>query len=250
MPLKTIDIQDTKHPFDDTRFKQGSVLIGGLVFGCGSSLAAHTSSPDALGNQNNHRRIVCRDLFRELHNAGHSLRRARIRVDLDRLAQAVIANPQLEITVDLMQKQIRADGIKCDRTILESAGSQSLTTGNWDFLGQLLEGADSGRGRLRNTFRTWRVSKRDMTGIEVAGGSGFDPDLQSYVATFEFIQLARFKILKTDEDRFTHTTSMIRVHERQPEMDRRRCGTISYDHSVGLGGACSPHLRYSNDNVT
>ena len=61
------------------------------------------------------------------------------RADLDRLSKAVIDNPPLIITVDLMTKQVRAGDITFSVDILESARS-SLTTGNWDFLGQLLEG--------------------------------------------------------------------------------------------------------------
>ena len=61
------------------------------------------------------------------------------RADLDRLASIAAETPQQEITVDLMTSQVRTQGLTCDVTILESARS-SLTTGNWDFLGQLLEG--------------------------------------------------------------------------------------------------------------
>ena len=64
------------------------------------------------------------------------------RGDLDKLAAAITADPKLELTVDLAAKQVRAGSLSFPITMLESARG-SLTTGNWDFLGQLLEGADA-----------------------------------------------------------------------------------------------------------
>lgn len=130
--------QDPKHPFDDARFKQGSVLISGRNFGCGSS---REHAPQALMRWGI--KAVVAESFAEIFFGNCTTLGipcvCAARADLDRLNQAVIANPKLEITVDLMQKQLQADGINCSVTILESARS-SLTTGNWDFLGQLLEG--------------------------------------------------------------------------------------------------------------
>lgn len=130
--------QDPKHPFDDARFKQGSILISGRNFGCGSS---REHAPQALMRWGI--KAIVAESFAEIFFGNCTTLGipcvCATRADLDRLAQAVIANPKLNITVDLMQKQVRADGIVCSITILESARS-SLTTGNWDFLGQLLEG--------------------------------------------------------------------------------------------------------------
>ena len=64
------------------------------------------------------------------------------RRDRDYVEGRVRAGVLEEITVDLMTKQVHAGDLVCNLTVLESARS-SLTTGNWDFLGQLLEGADA-----------------------------------------------------------------------------------------------------------
>ena len=61
------------------------------------------------------------------------------RADLDRLAKAITLNPPMIVTVDLIAKQVQEGDFSFPIEILESARS-SLTTGNWDFLGQLLEG--------------------------------------------------------------------------------------------------------------
>ena len=130
--------QDQQHPFDDARFQHGSVLISGRNFGCGSS---REHAPQALMRWGI--KAVLAESFAEIFFGNCTTLGvpcvAANRVDLDRLAKAVTANPQRSITVDLITKQVRSDDLTFGITILESARS-SLTTGNWDFLGQLLDG--------------------------------------------------------------------------------------------------------------
>ena len=131
-------LQDKSHPFDDARFKQGAVLVAGRNFGCGSS---REHAPQALMRWGI--KAIVAESFAEIFFGNCTTLGipcvSASRTDLDRLAKAIQANPNLSITVDLMKNQVQADGIVCKTTILESARS-SLTTGNWDFLGQLLEG--------------------------------------------------------------------------------------------------------------
>jgi 3-isopropylmalate/(R)-2-methylmalate dehydratase small subunit len=58
-----------------------------------------------------------------------------------RIAAAVQQNPALAVTVDLVALQVRFgnDAIPC--TMPEGA-HKSLTSGQWDFLAQLIEGED------------------------------------------------------------------------------------------------------------
>lgn len=133
--------QDSKHPFDDARFQGGNVLVAGRNFGCGSS---REHAPQALIRWGI--KAIVAESFAEIFfgnctGLGVPCVNAA-RGDLDRLAAAITANPQLAVTVDLEAKQVRAGDLSFPVTILESARS-SLTTGNWDFLGQLLEGADA-----------------------------------------------------------------------------------------------------------
>ena len=133
--------QDSKHPFDDARFQGGSVLVGGRNFGCGSS---REHAPQALIRWGI--KAIIAESFAEIFfgnctGLGVPCVNAS-RGDLDRLAAAITADPKLSVTVDLEAKQIRAGSLSFPITMLESARG-SLTTGNWDFLGQLLEGADA-----------------------------------------------------------------------------------------------------------
>ena len=133
--------QDSKHPFDDARFQGGSVLVGGRNFGCGSS---REHAPQALIRWGI--KAIVAESFAEIFfgnctGLGVPCVNAA-RGDLDKLAAAITADPKLSVTVDLAAKQVRAGSLSFSITMLESARG-SLTTGNWDFLGQLLEGADA-----------------------------------------------------------------------------------------------------------
>ncbi len=133
--------QDAKHPFDDVRFHGGSVLVGGRNFGCGSS---REHAPQALirwGIKAIVAQSFAEIFFGNCTGLGVPCVNAA-RGDLDKLATAITADPKLEVTVDLAAKQVRAGSLSFPITMLESARG-SLTTGNWDFLGQLLEGADA-----------------------------------------------------------------------------------------------------------
>lgn len=130
--------QDRNHPFDNPSYRGGVVLIAGRNFGCGSS---REHAPQALMRWGI--KTIIAESFAEIFFGNCTTLGipcvCASRSDLDRLAQAVIANPQTIVTVDLVKKLASIDGFDCDVSILESARS-SLTTGNWDFLGQLLEG--------------------------------------------------------------------------------------------------------------
>jgi 3-isopropylmalate/(R)-2-methylmalate dehydratase small subunit len=133
--------QDPKHPFDDPRFQGGSVLIAGRNFGCGSS---REHAPQALLRWGI--KAVIAESFAEIFfgnctSLGVPCLCAK-RADLDQLTKQVIAKPQATIKVDLQAQCVSVDGIDVSVTMPDGA-RQSLVTGNWDFLGQLLDGADS-----------------------------------------------------------------------------------------------------------
>ena len=133
--------QDSKHPFDDARFQGGDVLVAGRNFGCGSSREHAPQSLIRWGIKSIIAESFAEIFFGNCTGLGVPCVSAA-RTDLDRLSAAIIANPKLSVTVDLSGSQVSAGDLSFPVTILESARG-SLTTGNWDFLGQLLEGADA-----------------------------------------------------------------------------------------------------------
>ena len=133
--------QDSKHPFDDARFQGGSVLVGGRNFGCGSSREHAPQAQIRWGIKAVVAESFAEIFFGNCTGLGVPCVNAT-RGDLDKLAAAIKADSTLPVTVDLEAKQVRAGDLSFPVTMLESARG-SLTTGNWDFLGQLLEGADA-----------------------------------------------------------------------------------------------------------
>jgi 3-isopropylmalate/(R)-2-methylmalate dehydratase small subunit len=129
--------QDPSHPFNDARFRQAKVLVAGRNFGCGSSREHAPQSLMRWGIQ-----AVVAESFAEIFFGNcTSLGIPAVcaaRPDLERLAAAVKADPTLPVTVDLAARQVRFGEQSFPCTIPASAGD-ALTSGQWDFLGQLLD---------------------------------------------------------------------------------------------------------------
>jgi len=133
--------QDPEHPFNKPQYRQGTVLVSGRNFGCGSS---REHAPQALMRWGI--KAVVAESFAEIFFGncgalGIPCVRAT-RPNLEALSQAITNDPTLEVTVDLEAREVRAGNLKFSVEIPDSVRT-SLTTGNWDFLGQLLEGKDA-----------------------------------------------------------------------------------------------------------
>ncbi len=135
--------QDHSHPFDDAHYQGASVLIAGRNFGCGSS---REHAPQALMRWGIE--AIIGESFAEIFFGNCTTLGVPCvcasRAGLEQLVALVKAEPELPVTVDLAGHQVRAGHLTVPVTILDSARI-SLTTGKWDFLGQLLEGADAVR---------------------------------------------------------------------------------------------------------
>ena len=133
--------QDHSHPFDDAHYQGASVLIAGRNFGCGSS---REHAPQALMRWGIE--AIIGESFAEIFFGNCTTLGVPCvcasRSDLEQLVALVQAEPELPVTVDLTNHQVRAGHLAVSITIPVSA-RMALTTGKWDFLGQLLEGADS-----------------------------------------------------------------------------------------------------------
>ena len=132
--------QDSRHPFDDPRYKGASVLIAGRNFGCGSS---REHAPQALirWGINALVGVSFAEIFFGNCTANGIPCVTAAPEAIARLAEAVRRDPSLEITVDLIGDTVRfgADSIPC--ALLDSA-RKSLVSGQWDFLSQLVEAQD------------------------------------------------------------------------------------------------------------
>ncbi len=130
--------QDSKHPFDNPKYKDASILVAGRNFGCGSS---REHAPQALMRWGI--AAVIGESFAEIFFGNcTSLGIPAVcteRANLEKLAAAVEQDPTLELALDLEQMQLRYAGETIECTLPESART-ALLTGSYDFLAQLLDG--------------------------------------------------------------------------------------------------------------
>lgn len=132
--------QMPNHPFDDPRFQGANVLVAGRNFGCGSS---REHAPQALMRWGI--KAIVGESFAEIFfgncTANGIPAVCAAPTDLQRLAAAIEADPQEPVTVDLVAGTVRCGNVTFPCKLQEGA-RQSLVTGNWDFLSQLVEAED------------------------------------------------------------------------------------------------------------
>lgn len=129
--------QDPSHPFDKPQYKGASVLVTGRNFGCGSS---REHAPQALMRWGI--KAILGESFAEIFFGNCTANGIPAvladRAQLVALAEAIEANPARPVTVDLNAQKVTCGSLAFPIRMQEGA-RQSLVTGNWDFLGQLVE---------------------------------------------------------------------------------------------------------------
>lgn len=137
----TPDDKPTGHPIDKPEHKGATIMLSGANFGCGSS---REHAPQAIHKAGF--RAVIAENFAEIFfgnsttlgipcvNAKHD--------DIAKVAAAIEANPQLEVTVDVENLEVRFGDQKITITMRESA-REGLVAGRWDAIGELLEAKEA-----------------------------------------------------------------------------------------------------------
>ncbi|MGD9855080.1 MAG: 3-isopropylmalate dehydratase small subunit [Planctomycetaceae bacterium] len=131
--------QDAGHPFNDPRYRGGSILVVGRNFGCGSS---REHAPQSLMRWGI--RAIVGESFAEIFFGNcTALGVPCVTADrpaLESLAKMIAADPPLEINVDLEAGEVRyADTVV--PVSMASGARDALVSGQWDFLSQLLDHA-------------------------------------------------------------------------------------------------------------
>lgn len=130
--------QDPDHSFNDSRFVEGSILIAGRNFGCGSS---REHAPQALmrwGIQAVVAESFAEIFFGNCTSLGIPAVTAS-REHLENFKNAIHENPDTTLLVDLVEMVVHLDEKPHPIQMPESA-RKALITGQHDFLAQLLEG--------------------------------------------------------------------------------------------------------------
>lgn len=132
--------QDPNHPFDKPQYQGASVLIAGRNFGCGSSREHAPQSLMRWGINAIIAESYAEIFFGNCCSLGIAAVLAK-REDLEKLAAAVEADPTTQVTVDLESQTATAGDVSVSVEMPDSART-ALTTGEWDYLGQLLSASD------------------------------------------------------------------------------------------------------------
>jgi 3-isopropylmalate/(R)-2-methylmalate dehydratase small subunit len=140
---KNTDGSDKTHPLNDPRFKGATILLSGLNFGCGSS---REHAPQAI--QKYGFKAVIAEGFAEIFFGNCTTLgipcAVASRADIAKIAAAVEANPQLEVTIDVAKQEIRfgRDSVKA---VIRDSARDALVNGRWDAIGELLDGLPSAK---------------------------------------------------------------------------------------------------------
>ncbi len=129
--------QDPAHPFNQSPFQGANVLVSGRNFGCGSS---REHAPQALmrwGIQAVVAESFAEIFFGNCTSLGIPAVRCS-RSDLQAIAKQIADDPGVAVSVDLEALNVTVGDKSYACEIPESA-RRSLTTGEWDFLGILLD---------------------------------------------------------------------------------------------------------------
>lgn len=135
--IKEAETAGQVYPFGSEKFKNGSVLISGANFGCGSS---REHAPQSLYRAGV--RAIIAQSFAEIF-FGNSITLGMPcvilpREKLNELASKVNQEPSTEIEIDLKSKTVTAGDWSTTFDIPDSA-YQALLEGKWDPIAELLE---------------------------------------------------------------------------------------------------------------
>jgi 3-isopropylmalate/(R)-2-methylmalate dehydratase small subunit len=131
------------HPLNDLRFAGATIMLSNSNFGCGSS---REHAPQAIAKSGF--RAVVAESFAEIF-FGNATTLGMPCVSLPRDAIMAIAaqideDPAREVTIDLESQTLSVGQLKFDFSIKASA-REALVSGQWDPIGQLLDGRDKVR---------------------------------------------------------------------------------------------------------
>ena len=130
--------EKTDHPLNDPRHAGASILLAGVNFGCGSSREHAPQSLRKFGFQ-----AVIAESFAEIF-FGNSTTLAMPCViaaaaDLASLRDAVDADPETAVTIDLEAMRVRSSGGLDFPVTMPDSARDALISGRWDPIQELLD---------------------------------------------------------------------------------------------------------------
>lgn len=133
----------TDHPLNQPRYQGATILLSGANFGCGSS---REHAPQAI-QKYGFKAIIAESYAEIFFGNSTTLGMPCVtaaREDIAKIAAAVDANPQTEVTIDLVKLEVRFAGHTVKIAQRESA-RDALVNGRWDAIGELLDGVPAAK---------------------------------------------------------------------------------------------------------
>ena len=135
---KQLDGTPKEHPLNEARFAGATILLSGANFGCGSS---REHAPQAIAKYG-FKAVIAENFAEIFFGNSTTLGMPCVtasREDIAKIADAVNANPQTEVVIDLEKLEARFAGQSVKIEQRESA-RDSLVNGRWDAIGELIDG--------------------------------------------------------------------------------------------------------------
>jgi 3-isopropylmalate/(R)-2-methylmalate dehydratase small subunit len=133
--------QDPNHPFNKAQFQQGTILVSGRNFGCGSSREHAPQSLMRWGVK-----VVVAESFAEIFFGNCTALGVPAvttsRTNLEEICNTIDDKPDTSLELDLLNKKLTV-GNKTYAVDMPKSAHDSLTSGRWDFLSQLLENKEA-----------------------------------------------------------------------------------------------------------
>lgn len=137
---KTPEGVEKPHPLNEKRFEGASILLSGSNFGCGSS---REHAPQALYRYG-FRAIIAESYAEIFFGNSTTLGMPCVvmeRGDIQALAKLIDQDPEMLITLDILEGKVTAADMDFKITLPDHA-REALVTGKWDAIADLLEASD------------------------------------------------------------------------------------------------------------
>jgi len=135
-----------EHPLNHPNHQRATILLSGSNFGCGSS---REHAPQALYRAG-FRGIIAESFAEIFFGNATTLGMPCVVLetgDIAAIVELIAKDPFLEITIDLTERKVSAADVDFPLMIPDHA-RQSLVTGKWDAIADLLEGKPEVRSRM------------------------------------------------------------------------------------------------------
>lgn len=130
--------EKTGHPLNDPRFDGATILLAGVNFGCGSS---REHAPQSLSKYG-FRGIIAESFAEIFFGNSTTLGMPCVTLaagEIEQLRQAVEADPAVEITIDVENREVRSSTGLSFACGVPASAREALVSGRWDPIQELID---------------------------------------------------------------------------------------------------------------